>query len=305
MSFVYSTLVEVEDRFEFDMVHRWFRNNWTISVYACVLYAITIFGLKQWMKNKTEGYNIRRWLFLWSTGLALFSIIGSSINGSKLLSIVFNEGVVAAICGVPSESGSEGVFAQLAENRYGLWSWCFVLSKIIELGDTYFIILKKQRLIFLHWYHHITVLLYTWYAYKDFTAVNQVFLTINYVVHSFMYTYYGVRASGIYKPPIWINMFITILQIVQMIIGLSLNIYVYLNVGDPLWECDSNSEMGLELCYVAFAMYFSYFLLFVHFFMSTYIFKSNKKPGYKSNVLTKDMINDQPKGMINGHIKCN
>ena len=303
MSFVYSTLVEVEDRFEFYTVRRWFRKNWTLSVYACVLYAITIFGLKQWMKNKTEGYNVRRWLFLWSTGLAVFSIIGSSINGSELVSIVVKEGIFAAIC-VPSETSVVSIAAQLATNRYGLWSWCFVLSKIIELGDTYFIILKKQRLIFLHWYHHITVLLYTWYAYKDFTAVNQVFLTINFIVHSFMYTYYSVRASGIYKPPIWINMFITILQIVQMIIGLSLNIYVYLNVGDPNWKCDSNSEKGLDLCYVAFAMYFSYFLLFVHFFLSTYVFKGSKKPGYKSPVLTKDMINGQTKGMINGHIKC-
>lgn len=39
----------------------------------------------------------------------------------------------------------------------------FVFSKVPELGDTVFIILRKRPLIFLHWYHHVTVLLYTWH----------------------------------------------------------------------------------------------------------------------------------------------
>lgn len=34
----------------------------------------------------------------------------------------------------------------------GFWTWLFVLSKLPELGDTIFIVLRKQPLIFLHWY---------------------------------------------------------------------------------------------------------------------------------------------------------
>jgi elongation of very long chain fatty acids protein 6 len=31
--------------------------------------------------------------------------------------------------------------------------------------DTLFIVLRKKPLIFLHWYHHITVLLFCWHAF--------------------------------------------------------------------------------------------------------------------------------------------
>ena len=33
----------------------------------------------------------------------------------------------------------------------GYWTFMFVMSKVPELGDTIFIVLRKQPLIFLHW----------------------------------------------------------------------------------------------------------------------------------------------------------
>jgi hypothetical protein len=41
----------------------------------------------------------------------------------------------------------------------------FCISKVPELIDTLFIVLRKQKLIFLHWFHHATVLIYSWYRY--------------------------------------------------------------------------------------------------------------------------------------------
>ena len=49
-------------------------------------------------------------------------------------------------------------------------------SKLPELGDTLFIVLRKQQLIFLHWYHHITVFIYVWYSYAGHTAPGRWFM---------------------------------------------------------------------------------------------------------------------------------
>ena len=75
-----------------------------------------------------------------------------------------------------------------------LWTWLFVLSKLPELVDTVFIVLRKQKLIFLHWYHHITVLIYCWYSFSQYTAPARWFVVMNFIVHSIMYTYYAFKA---------------------------------------------------------------------------------------------------------------
>lgn len=59
----------------------------------------------------------------------------------------------------------------------------FCISKVPELIDTLFIVLRKQKLIFLHWFHHATVLIYAWYSYHDWTASGRWFVFMNYSVH--------------------------------------------------------------------------------------------------------------------------
>lgn len=95
---------------------------------------------------------------------------------------------------------------------WAFWAWAFVLSKVMELGDTIFIVLRKQPLIFLHWYHHITVLLYSWYSYSEYIAPSRWYITINFLIHSFMYTYYGLKALR-YRIPKPVAVGITSLQV--------------------------------------------------------------------------------------------
>lgn len=149
----------------------------------------------------------------------------------------------------------------------GFWTWLFVLSKLPELGDTLFIVLRKQPLIFLHWYHHITVLIYTWFSYTEYTSSARWFIVMNYCVHSIMYSYYALRAMR-FKPPRFISMVITSLQLLQMVVGCAINI----------WAHDFLTTAGRSSCHISpiniklsIAMYFSYFVLFARFFYKSYM----------------------------------
>ena len=44
-------------------------------------------------------------------------------------------------------------------------------------------------------YHHVTVLLYTWYSYSEYIAPARWFVVMNYTIHSLMYTYYAVKVE--------------------------------------------------------------------------------------------------------------
>jgi elongation of very long chain fatty acids protein 6 len=71
----------------------------------------------------------------------------------------------------------------------GLWVQLFCLSKIPELFDTAFIVARKKRLMFLHWYHHVTVLLFCWHSYATEASTGIFFVAMNYSVHAIMFGY--------------------------------------------------------------------------------------------------------------------
>nr|KAG5691301.1 hypothetical protein BaRGS_014000 [Batillaria attramentaria]KAG5702774.1 hypothetical protein BaRGS_003648 [Batillaria attramentaria] len=151
----------------------------------------------------------------------------------------------------------------------------FTLSKVLELGDTVFIVLRKQPLIFLHWYHHITVLLYVWYSYTDHTAPGRWFMVMNYIVHSLMYTYYALRAMR-FRFPKFISIVITTLQLMQMIIGVVINVLTY--QAKARGEFCQQTYENLQYSSI---MYFTYFVLFAHFFYTTYVIEKPKDESKK------------------------
>ena len=67
--------------------------------------------------------------------------------------VVHTHGWVHSVCALESYTGP-----------VALWGSClFVLSKIALLGDSVFIVLRKQDLHAVHLWHHISTLVYTWY----------------------------------------------------------------------------------------------------------------------------------------------
>lgn len=91
--------------------------------------------------------------------------------------------------------------------------------------DTFFIVLRKQPLIFLHWYHHLSVVLYSWFSYAETTGSARPVYR-NELPCSIMHSYYTLKAMQ-YKLPKNLAVMVTTLQIVQMMICCIVTIAAY------------------------------------------------------------------------------
>ncbi|XP_062920527.1 very long chain fatty acid elongase 4-like isoform X2 [Mobula hypostoma] len=96
--------------------------------------------------------------------------------------------------------------------------WWFFFSKVIELMDTVFFILRKKhnQVTFLHIYHHGTMI-FNWWAGVKYVPGGQSFFIglLNSFVHIVMYLYYGIAAMGPHmRKYLWWKRYLTMLQLV-------------------------------------------------------------------------------------------
>ncbi|XP_036409827.1 ELOVL fatty acid elongase 8a [Megalops cyprinoides] len=149
--------------------------------------------------------------------------------------------------------------------------WWFFFSKVIELSDTMFFILRKKnsQLTFLHVYHHGTMI-FNWWAGVKYVAGGQSFLigVINSFVHIVMYLYYGLAALGPrVQRYLWWKRYLTSLQLLQFFI---LTIHTAYNL---FTECDFPDSMNA----VVFAYCLSLIVLFANFYYQSYLTQKAKK----------------------------
>lgn len=225
----------------------WMREYYWFPILTCIFYYFSVFGI-QWAMKSREPFDLKIPLFLWNMSLSVFSTIGFIRTFPHLIMVIYNYSVYESMC--------MNVGNNFYSSEIGLWSVLFVLSKFPELIDTIFIVLRKKPLIFLHWYHHITVLLYCWQACATQSSVSLYFIAMNFFVHSIMYLYYAIQPFNYW--PRWIpSWLITLLQTSQMVVGTSVCIIslLYKLIGRP---CSFTNAA----IYTGFAMYFSYFILF-------------------------------------------
>ncbi|XP_047487575.1 elongation of very long chain fatty acids protein 6-like isoform X4 [Penaeus chinensis] len=260
----YSYVFKFEEDFDTLEKRRWMRENWMMCFYYIGAYMIVIYGGQLYMQTRPR-FELRIPLFMWNVFLAVFSIWGAYRSAPELLYVLNNHGFHYSVC-IPGPS--------FLDNRVGgFWNWMFTLSKVPELGDTVFIVLRKQPLIFLHWYHHVTVLLYAWYSYSDYIATARWFVCMNYLVHSVMYSYYALKALK-FRVPRWISMGITTAQLAQMVMGAAVNIWAY-----QVKQAGNECHVSYDNIKISLLMYISYFVLFAHFFCRAYVVKSEKQVG--------------------------
>lgn len=179
-----------------------------------------------------------------------------------LISMTMSMSYEDTICANPDNSWANG--------PTGFWVTLFIYSKIPELIDTVFIVLRKKPLIFLHWYHHVTVLLFCWSAFSTKAASGLYFVAMNYTVHALMYGYYCLQALNV-CPKSFPAYLITLSQIAQMFIGtfVCCSAWYYMLAGHECSNDKSNLVAGA-------GMYGSYLYLFSEFAVKRYIFKGSK-----------------------------
>lgn len=252
---------EFEKKYDPIPVLDWMRYHSMAPVYAVVLYGVLIATGQYAMRNR-EAWNWRRFMALWNLTLSVFSWIGMFRTLPQLLHNLYYMSIRDNLCMDPRVSYGSG--------SSGLWVQLFVLSKFPELIDTFFIVIHKKPLIFLHWYHHITVLLYCWHSYATTSPPGIFFVVMNYSVHASMYGYYFLMA--VKMRPKWFNpIIITIFQISQMIVGVAVTL-----AGFYYYKTDPTCKIERENNTAAFVMYGSYLFLFLQFFFGRY-FKKGKK----------------------------
>lgn len=229
----------------------WMARHYEIPFILVATYLTGIYVGTKLMASR-QPFDLKGALAAWNFLLSAGSITGFVMASHLAINAVRHKGVHALACDNTVWWGNPAVML-------------FCLSKVPELVDTAFIVLRKKPLHFLHYYHHATVLLFCWDAWVVNNAVGGMFAIMNLLVHSIMYAYYCAAAIGVRFPQI-LRKNITNLQLTQMVLGCSLCVYNMCNCN----RTPSNNMYGL-------AMYASYFALFLNFWVQQYVIMPRKK----------------------------
>ena len=230
---------------------------WPLYLFIFVFYYPAMkFGQK--IMSSREPFSLKIPLFLWNMFVSVTSGLCAFTVGKLLFHrLLYNTNHNELIC------DHEFLYTK-KESWYIIM---FVISKYFELIDTIFLVLRKKKIVFLHWFHHLSTAIYATYAlyYNYMSDMSQLwFVFMNTFVHTFMYFYYGMTAIGIYFN---MNYLITLIQIIQMIIGFSVAI-------STLWCKDISMSYP---CLIVSLLQFYYIVSFSKVFFVKYNEKKSKQ----------------------------
>ena len=198
-------------------------------------------------------------LSLHNLALCIFSVLCFVSTVPVIYNLMANVGWTKASCGLIQKE---------YDSDFGFWSYLFYLSKYYEFADTFILIWKGRRPIFLQKFHHIGAVVGMWLVITSRSTCGYIFVVFNSFIHSIMYLYYALT---VWKIRIPFKSIITMLQMVQFVTGMSLGIVQWvfygecLTVGDRIVICYHEIYVGCL------------FILFKLFFNKAYSKKIKKK----------------------------
>jgi len=282
------------EKFPEEDAKQWVDQHFYLTFQVSTLYVLFVFGTKFLMRNR-RPFDLFVPLNAWNLFLAVFSIMGIVNLTPEFFDTLFNSGFQNSYCKVQN----------FTAGKNGYWVWLFIVSKMFELVDTVFLVLRKRPLMFLHWYHHVLTMIYAFYSYPMSPGFNRWGIYLNYSVHAFMYSYYFLRSMKISVPG-FVAKFITTSQIAQFVISVTILIHLGFLIFAKRIECDFDHRV------FAFAVFMdtTYLILFVNFFLQAYVFRGGKAK-YKDTTTVKSNghatsvsqeSNGHANGTTNGHL---
>lgn len=281
--------------FRGEPVRVWMEEHPDIPVVATLLYLVLVLWVPERIMKHREPFNLRPFITIWNLLLTLFSWAGAYVCAPHLYRLLTTDMIAQKEGYTGTYLRKGGLYETTCvwnptlyyDGIYGIFVMLFILSKIPEMFDTAFLVLQKKPVVFLHWFHHSTVMLFCWHAYISVLCSGLIFSTMNYCVHAIMYFYYLMCSLGMRKVVRPFAPFITFLQIAQMVVGVSVELYSLYHIYISGKGCANH----ISNCRLGALMYISYFCLFSQLFKKSYL---DKKP-VKENGTTHSIANGKKK----------
>merc|ERR1712150_306769 len=239
----------------------WFliESPWPIISIFLVYVIVSIQGPK--IMEQHKPVNLKNVLIVYN-----FFLVGMSIY-------MFHEYIVSAVLSgyslscQPVDYSDDPLAVRIANV-----CWWYFISKIIELLDTVFIILRKKnnQISFLHVYHHSSMLFNWWLGVRYVAGGQSLFHALNNTfVHIIMYSYYALAAMGPHMQKyLWWKKYITKLQLIQFVA-------LVIHTGWNLFIVDCDFPTGFNILCFTYAI--SLLVLFSNFYLQAYIKKRQQK----------------------------
>ncbi|XP_014670172.1 PREDICTED: elongation of very long chain fatty acids protein 2-like [Priapulus caudatus] len=242
-----------------------------IAILTVVYLGMVYFGSK-WMKNRPP-FSLTKLLIVYN--LALTALSG----------YVFIELLLSSWRAAYSWTCAAYTVKPI-EARVVNVQWWYYISKVIELADTLFMVLRKKnrQITFLHVYHHSSMFV-NWYFVMKIAPQGEAWFgaSINSLVHVLMYSYYGLSLVPSTRKYLWWKEYLTRIQLIQFFIALfKAGVAQYVGCDYPV-----------ALFYTLWMYLFTMIVLFANFYIQSYMKKAQLTDGatrQDSNNNTKHII---------------
>ncbi|XP_060852507.1 elongation of very long chain fatty acids protein 4-like [Rhopalosiphum padi] len=222
-----------------------------------IVYLLFVIKIGPKMMENRQPYNITKVILV-------FNFVQFSYNGLLCLWIILIPGIPKYIfthlCHITKDTQHERYLIKCLHTV----SWFYFMSKIIDLLDTVFFVLRKKQshVSFLHVYHHTKMVISCWVHLRFFKSEQAAYgAWLNSSVHIAMYGYYFLAALGPYMQKyLWWKVYVTRLQIAQLFIAVGYIIFLY------KYDC----TMPKALAFTVIIDIIAFIYLFMDFYKSAY-----------------------------------